>query len=61
MSDKDRNKKDGQRKDKKNQARRESENDRVQEAQPRQQAKDASNLTDTQPGAAEVSGRNEGR
>ena len=61
MSDKDRNKKDGQRKDKKNQARRESENDRVQEAQPRQQAKDASNLTDTQPGGAEVSGHNEGR
>lgn len=50
MSDKDRNKKDGQRKDKKNQAQRERENDRVQEAQPRQQARDASNLTDTQPG-----------
>jgi hypothetical protein len=50
MSDKDRNKKDGQRTDKKNQARRERENPVVQEAQPRQQAKDASNLTDTQPG-----------
>ena len=50
MSDKDRNKKDGQRTDKKNQARREHENAAVQEAQPPQQAKDASNLTDTQPG-----------
>ena len=61
MSDKDRNKKDGQRKDKKNQARRERENDRVQEARPRMQSKDQSNLTETEPGAAEVSGHNEGR
>ena len=56
MSDKDRQKKDHQRTDKKNKRRRESENPRLQTAQPRQQAKDASNLTDTQP-AAGNSGR----
>lgn len=61
MSDKDRKKKDGQRKDKKNQAQRERENDRVQEARPRMQSKDQSNFTETEPGAAEVSGNNEGR
>ena len=57
MSEKTRQKKDGQRKEKKNQARREHENEAVQEAEPRQQARDQSNLTDTQPGAADTSGR----
>lgn len=52
MSDKDRRKKDHQRTDKKNKARRDSENPRLQTAQPRHQAKDESNLTDTQPAAA---------
>jgi len=52
MSDKDRQKKDQKRTDKKNKARRESENPRLQTAQPRHQAKDESNLTDTQPAAA---------
>ena len=51
MSDKDRQKKDGERKDKKNERRRESENEVVQTASAPQQARDASNLTDTQPGA----------
>ena len=56
MSDKDRQKKDHKRTDKKNKARRDSENPRLQTAKPRQQARDASNLTDTQP-AASNSGR----
>lgn len=56
MSDKDRQKKDHERTDKKNKRRRESENPRLQTAQSRQQAKDVSNLTDTQP-AAGNSGR----
>jgi hypothetical protein len=51
MSDKDRRKKDGERKDKKNERRRESENEVVQGASAPQQARDASNLTDEQPGA----------
>lgn len=50
MSDKDRQKKDHKRTDKKNKAMREHENTRQQEARPRQQAKDVSNLTDTEPG-----------
>ncbi len=50
MSDKDRQKKAGERKDKKNQARRESERGREQKAEPPQQGRDASNFTDTQPG-----------
>ena len=54
MSDKDRQKKDGGRTDKKNERRRESENEVVQEASQPQQARDASNLTDTQPGARSV-------
>jgi hypothetical protein len=49
MSDKDRAKKDHLRKDKKNKAMRERENPRTQRAEPRQQAKDVSNLTDAQP------------
>ena len=50
MSDKDRQKKDHKRKDKDNQAMRERENPRKQEANPRHQAKDESNLTDSQGG-----------
>ena len=57
MSEKKRQKKDGQRKDKKNKQRRESENERRQTASMPEQAKDQSNLTDTEPGAAETSGR----
>ena len=53
MSDKDRQKKDGERKDKKNQRRRESENEMVQGASAPQQARDASNLTDRLPGGAD--------
>jgi len=53
MSDKDRQKKDGRDKNKKNQAMREAnKNKRVQKASVPQQAKAESNLTDTQPGAA---------
>ena len=62
MSDKDRNKKDGGRKDKKNQRMHERENEVVQEAVAPQQVRDASNLTDTQPGAASTrEGGNRGR
>ncbi len=50
MSDKHRAKKDHERTDKKHQAMRESENQRRQGARPRHQAKDESNLTDTEPG-----------
>jgi hypothetical protein len=50
MSEKDRQKKDHQRKDKKNKARRDHENPRQQQASPRHQAKDESNLTDSEPG-----------
>ena len=51
MSDKDRAKKDHERTDKKNKAMRESENPRTQKANPPQQARDVSNLIDTEPGA----------
>jgi hypothetical protein len=51
MSDKDRQKKDHMRTDKKNKAMRERENPRAQKANPPQQARDVSNLTDTEPGA----------
>ena len=57
MSDKDRQKKDHQRVDKKNKRRRESENPRLQTAQSRQQSKDVSNLTDTEPGPDHKRGR----
>ena len=53
MSDKDRQKKDHKRKDKENKAKRERGNPRKQEAVPRHQAKDESNLTDSQPAAGE--------
>ena len=62
MSDKDRLKKDGGRKDKKNQAMHERENEVVQEANPPMQVRDQSNITETQPGAADTrEGGNEGR
>ena len=51
MSDKDRNKKDHMRTDKKNEAMRERENPRTQKAEPKHQARDESNLTDTEQGA----------
>lgn len=51
MSDKDRQKKDHQRTDKKNKAMHERENPRSQTAQPKHQARDESNLTDTEAGA----------
>jgi len=57
MSDKDRQKKDHERVDKKNKRRRDSENPRLQTAQPRQQARAESNLTDTQPGPDHKRGR----
>jgi hypothetical protein len=49
MSEKERQKKDGQNKDKKNKAMRERENPNLQTASPKHQARDESNLTDTQP------------
>jgi hypothetical protein len=62
MSDKDRNKKDGGRKDKKNQRMHERENEVVQEANPPMQVRDQSNRTETQPGAASTrEGGNRGR
>ena len=62
MSDKDRQKKDGMRTEKKNQRRRERENEVVQEAKTTHQARDESNLTDTQSGPADVwETRKEGR
>ena len=61
MSEKTRQKKDGERKDKKNQRMRESENKVVQQTNSPLQAKDQSNLTETQPGAADTSGHNKGR
>jgi len=62
MSDKDRQKKDGERTDKKNQRMHERENEVVQEASAPQQVRDASNLTDSQPGPADTrEGGNEGR
>ena len=51
MSDKDRRKKNHKRKDKENKAMREGGNPRKQQASPRHQAKDESNLTDSEPGA----------
>lgn len=54
MSDKDRKKKDGQDKNKKIQARHaDNFNPQNQRAAPAQEAKDASNLTDTAPGASD--------
>ncbi|HEV3469848.1 MAG TPA: hypothetical protein VG148_11050 [Pyrinomonadaceae bacterium] len=61
MSEKKRQKKDGRRVDKKNQARRERENEVVQDSSPPLKGRDQSNFTETQPGAADVSGRNKGR
>lgn len=50
MSDKDRQKKDHRRKDKENKSMRESNNQQSQHASPRHQAKDESNLTDSEAG-----------
>ena len=62
MSGADRKKKDGGRKDKKNQAMHERENEVVQEANPPMQVRDQSNRTDAQPGPADTrTGGNEGR
>jgi hypothetical protein len=52
MSDKDRQKKDGERKHKKGQAMREAENDKDKKAKASQQAKETSQLTDTERGAS---------
>jgi hypothetical protein len=57
MSEKKRQKKDGRNKDKKNKAMRESENDRQQTTNSPLQAKDQSNLTETEPGAASYQDR----
>ncbi|HEV2912222.1 MAG TPA: hypothetical protein VGX92_02800 [Pyrinomonadaceae bacterium] len=51
MSDKDRRKKDGERKDKKNQAMREAESDKGQKERASRQATDTSNVTGTERGA----------
>jgi hypothetical protein len=62
MSEKTRQKKDGQRKDKKNKAMHERENEVVQEANSPLQVRDQSNRTDAQPGPADTrEGGNEGR
>jgi hypothetical protein len=62
MSGADRKKKDGQRKDKKNQQMHERENEVVQGANPPMQVRDQSNRTDAQPGPADTrTGGNEGR
>lgn len=53
MTHKDRDKKDHKRKEKKTKAMREGENPLTQRASPSHQAKDESNLTDTQPGPGE--------
>lgn len=60
MSEKKRQKKDGQRKDKKNKAMHDSENDREQRASAPQSARDVSNLTDTEPGAGDRARRKGG-
>jgi hypothetical protein len=57
MSDKDRQKKDHKRKDKENKAMRERGNPRKQEALPRHQAKDESNLTNSEAGPDSPRGR----
>ena len=60
MSEKKRQKKDGQRKDKKNKAMHDSENEREQQASAPQAARDVSNLTDTEPGAGDRARREGG-
>jgi hypothetical protein len=58
MSDKDRQKKDHKRKDKENKALMEAQgNPRKQQASPRHQAKDESNLTDSEAGPDARRGR----
>ena len=53
MSKKKRQKKDGERKDKKNQAMRESVNERAQENNSQQAASDATNLAESGTGATD--------
>ncbi len=57
MSEKKRQKKDGRNKDKKNQAMHERENERNQQAAAPQKARQASNLTDKEAGAADANRR----
>lgn len=57
MSDKDRQKKDHKRKDKENKTMRDRVNPHKQQASPRHQAKDESNLTDTEAGPDARRGR----
>lgn len=57
MSEKTRRKKDGRNKDKKNQAARERESERAQTASAPQKARDVSNMTDTEAGAADANRR----
>ena len=52
MSDKDRQKKDGRNKDKKNQVARQADNTRKEKAVAPQQGRDTSNFTDREAGAA---------
>ena len=60
MSDKDRQKKDGQDKNKRNRARRaDNFNQNLQQAKPAHQAKDESNLTDTEAGPGRNNQRSE--
>lgn len=62
MSEKKRQKKDGERKDKKNQQMRERENEVVQESHPPLKVRDQSNRTGSQPGPADTRrGGNSGR
>ena len=60
MSEKKRQKKDGERKDKKNKAMHDSENDREQRASAPQAARAVSNLTDTEPGPGDRARRKGG-
>lgn len=53
MSDKDRKKKDGRNKDKKNKAMHDRENDRTLDSYAPQQGRAGSNLSDTQAGASD--------
>jgi hypothetical protein len=62
MSEKKRQKKGGERKDKKNKQMHERENEMAQGASAPQQARDASNLTDRLPGPSDTRrGGNSGR
>lgn len=60
MSDKKRQKKDGQRKDKKNQAMREAVNEREQQASSQQEAENATNLDESGLGTTDNARREGG-